>query len=366
LTDGPSSQSPVDGPAAAADGAGGPARAEAGAVGDDAPYGTGPDGLLVLDAAAVRALLPPELAMASQREAFLSFHGGVAQLPPRLVLPDSGSGYAFCYASRLGPAHGAVVKFGSFTPDNRARGLPAVSAVVVVQDPVDGRPAALVEGTSLTAVRTAAASAVAALALKPAGAVRLAVIGAGVQGRAHIHSLAAALELTDVRIFDPNRGLADVAEQEAGAAGLHARLASSSADAAADADVVVCCTTSSTPVLDAADVRPGALVISVGSVAEDRCEVPVELLGEASVVVDSLADSVAQCGPVVQARKQGLPGARHLLTLGSVLAGESQARSHPEQTVVFLTLGLGVQDAAAAAALLRSARTKPDLPRLVW
>ena len=138
---------------------------------------------LLLGAADVAEVFDLDTGLASQREAFGRLGRGEADQPARLVLPVArDDSLAFCYAARLAPDSGAVSKFGSVNPGNAAAGRPTVSATVLVLDPDDGRLVAVVEGTTLTALRTSAASALAATLLARPGAATAAVLGPGVQG----------------------------------------------------------------------------------------------------------------------------------------------------------------------------------------
>lgn len=314
-----------------------------------------------LDAAAVRRLLSPAAARASQREAFLALHRGTGTAPPRAVLPI-GDGYTFCYPARHAPDAGAVVKIGSFTPENPARGLPAVSATVLVLGPVDGRLRALLDGTELTTLRTAAASALAVETLAPdvvaggtAAPAVVAVLGSGVQGRAHVDAVLDVLPGAALRLWGRT-----VASVDAWAEGVrHAwpgstvMVAPTPAQAVAGADVVLCCTSAHEPLFALDDLAERALVVSVGSVAPDRREVPATLVDGARLVVDSPADCAATCGPVLDAVARGAldPGA--LTGLGAVLDG-SAPHDGPAGRTLHLSLGVGLQDAAAAWAVLRA------------
>lgn len=308
-----------------------------------------------LDAAAVRRLLTPAAARASQREAFLALHRGTGTAPPRAVMAI-GEGYTFCYPARHAPDAGAVVKVGSFTPENPARGLPAVSATVVVLDPGDGRLRALLDGTEVTTLRTAAASALAVEALAPhllAAPAAVAVLGSGVQGRAHVDAVLDVLPGAELRLWGRTAASVDAWAEQVRRAwpGTTVTVAGTPGQAVAGADVVLCCTSSHEPLLALDDLSGRALVVSVGSVAPDRREVPAALVDTARVVVDSPADCAATCGPVLDAVARGTldPGA--LTGLGAVLDG---AAPQPRQAgrTVYLSLGVGLQDAAAAWAVL--------------
>jgi ornithine cyclodeaminase/alanine dehydrogenase-like protein (mu-crystallin family) len=315
--------------------------------------------MLVLSAAEVERLFHLDLAIESQRAAFTALGRGEAVLPPRLLVPGTEDSVAFCYAARLSADGAAVSKFGSVNPANAARGLPTVSAVITVLDQADGHPVAVLDGTSVTTLRTSAASAVAASALARPSARTLAVLGSGVQARGHVLALARVLpDLAEVRIFSPaparREGLARALDSAAG--GYLVRAAASAEEAVRDADVVACCTTSASPVLDPAWLASGALVISVGSFEPGRCEVPAALVpAAAAVVVDDVAAAVSDAGPIVAAVASGAISAGDLVPLGAVVTGQMPGRRSDSDVIYYNSVGLGVQDTAAALAIVSGA-----------
>ncbi len=310
---------------------------------------------LTLDAEQVARLLTHDAARASQREAFLALHRGTGTSTPRAVLPIDG-GYSFSYAARHAPDAGAVVKLGSFVPDNPARGLPAVYATVLVLDPVDGRLRATIDGTALTTLRTAAASAVAVEALAPAGACSVAVLGSGVQGRAHVEAVREVMGITSLRLWSPTRSTVEGWAREVAAEmpGTEVTVAATPVEAVAGADVVLCATVALDPLFDLDDLDERALVVSVGSVAPDRHEVPAALVDTARVVVDSPEDARSTCGPVVAGIERGALDGDALTSLGAVLDGDALEQGDGGRTL-YLSLGIGLQDATAAWAVLDAA-----------
>ena len=320
--------------------------------------------VLVLSAADVTELLTPEAAIESQRRAFDHLGRGLAVLPPRLLAGGQEDSAAFCYTARLAAASPAVCKFGSVNPANAGRGLPTVAALITVLDGRTGQPVAIMDGTSVTTLRTSAASAVAAQVLAGPHAEALAVLGSGVQAEAHVLALARVLRLASVRIWSPDPGRREALAgrlSRAGAAGTGVTVAAASAPAAAvrDADVVVCCTTSHDPVLRTEWLSPGATVISIGSFAPGRCEVPPDLLARAgAIVVDEVAASAEQAGPIVAAIAAGALSPGQLVPLGKVVAGLAAGRPGPADIVYYNSVGIGVQDAAAAEAVIEAARAQ--------
>jgi ornithine cyclodeaminase len=324
--------------------------------------------LLVLSAADVARLFTPDRAISSQREAFTALGRGTAVLPPRLLVPGEGGAVAFCYAARLSADGAAVSKFGSVSPGNPAIGLPSVSALVTVLDARTGEPVAVMDGTTVTTLRTSAASAVAASVLARPGSRVLAVLGSGVQARAHVTALAQVLDLDDVRIWSPDRERREALARSLARAGpdggqaparFTVRATESALDAVAGADVVACCTASATPVLELGWLAAGSTVISIGSFAPDRSEVPAELALQAdAVVADDIETALSDAGPIIAAAAADPGFARRLISLGEVVAGLRPARQSGSGLVYYNSVGLGVQDAAAALAIVAAARAE--------
>jgi ornithine cyclodeaminase len=156
---------------------------------------------------------------------------------------------------------------------------------------------------------------------------------------------------------DPARGDA-LARSLDGEFDFEVTAAATSEEAVRDADVVVGCTTSVDPILESAWLKPGATVISIGSFAPNRCEVPQDLLTRARVVVVDDVDTAAEhAGPIVAGLASGLVAREALVPLGEVVAGLKPGRTSPSDIVYYNSVGIGVQDAAAAAALVDAART---------
>jgi ornithine cyclodeaminase len=296
-------------------------------------------------------LLELRAVIESQRRAFGALADGSGQLAPRLLLPNERDGsVAFCYASRLSHATGPVAKFGSVNPGNRNLGLPSVSAVVVVLDPVTGQPRAFLDGEAVTTARTSAASALAAKLLSRPGRVEVAVLGCGVQGRAHARALAATLPVSAIRMWSPSeasrRSATTTLEEELG---LPVRPSDDARGAVDGADVVVTATTSAEPVLEATWVLPGTTVLSVGSFAPDRREVGDDLVrAAATIVVDHPETAAQQAGPIVRALEHALIAPSDLVGLGDIVNGTAPGRYSDEDIVFYNSVGLGIQDAAAA------------------
>lgn len=313
--------------------------------------------ILLLRADDVFELFSLRAAIESQRQAFKAHGRGETQLQ-RALLDGPDDSTTFSYASRLSAGSGPVAKFGSVVPANELKGLPVVSAIVMALDGVDGRPAALIDGTAITSLRTSAASAVAAEALCISGSKDLAVVGTGVQGQAHVRAIVHQLDIRSVRIWGPLDLQSQLAATElTQSLGVPVTAVDSAERAVANAQVVVTCTTSASPVIKASWLIPGATVISVGSFAADRFEVGDDLLARSdAIVVDDIRIATEQAGPIVRGLDAGLINPTDLVSLGELVCGVRAGRRADTDIVYYNSVGLGIQDAAAAWTIINAAR----------
>lgn len=244
---------------------------------------------------------------------------------------------------------GATVKLVTVMPGNAAQGLPTIHALIVWVDAVTGRPVAILDGATITAMRTGAASGVGTRLLARADAETLAVIGAGVQAEWQIRAVLAARPIRRVAVYarDAERREA-FARRMADETGIVVDAAPDAEAAVREADVICCATTSSEPVFDASWVRPGAHVNGIGAYRLDMVELPPGLFGRAAVVaIDSHAASMAEAGDVVAAIAQGFVAEGDLVEIGAIERDWAASRD-PEAITIFKSVGLAIQDVAAA------------------
>jgi ornithine cyclodeaminase/alanine dehydrogenase-like protein (mu-crystallin family) len=224
----------------------------------------------------------------------------------------------------------------------------------MVMDPATGDCLALLDGEEITAARTPAATlaAVEALGLRPAV---VAILGAGVQGSGHARWFDTRFPGCEIRLWSPSPARARDAVEALRADGVRATAPQSRRATLEGAEVIVTATTSGVPVLDAGDVAAGVLIAGVGSFAPDRREIGSDLLGRArAVVVDDIATAARQSGPLVA--DGGKLTAGRTFSLGAVLAGaELPAPDADRDLTLFLSVGLGIQDAAIAVPLVELA-----------
>ncbi|WP_043671971.1 ornithine cyclodeaminase family protein [Streptomyces xylophagus] len=317
------------------------------------------DDVLFLSGDRIRHLLDADAAIASQRAAFTALGAGDADLPGKIMHPSRfDDSVVFAYVSRLSADTGAVAKFGSVNPANAKAGLPTVHAVISALDPRTGQLVAVMDGTAVTTLRTAAGSAVAVDALAVPDADRLAVLGSGTQALAHVRAIARVRDLKSVRLWSPNpQRRAHAAEALSAQLPFPVEAVDTAKEAVTGASVVAACTLSTTPVVHGAWLTPGCTVVSVGSFEPTRSEVDAEVLRRsAAVVVDDPETAAGHAGPVVTALRDGLLAPDDLIPLGAVLTGRRSARTGVDDIVYYNSVGLGIQDAAAAWAVIDAAQ----------
>lgn len=296
--------------------------------------GDGGRGMLFLDEAQVRAVLRMEELIPAVERALIAFSAGRVQQPARQMLQAGPHGGQFGVMAAAGEA-GLGAKLLGVYPSNAARGLPTHLALILLFRPETGEPLAVMDGRLITEMRTAAASALATRALAAANASVLAVLGTGVQARAHVEALRLVRDFREVRVWGRTPEHARRLAAEVGA------VAIASAEAAVrGADVVVTATASSEPVLRGAWLAPGAHVNAVGWRGPHGRELDDEAMRGAFVVADSREAVLREAGDVL------LSGAEVAAELGEVLAGTKRAPAG--RRTVFESVGIAVEDVAAA------------------
>lgn len=289
---------------------------------------------LYLDDAAVRRLLRPRDLLAGMRRVLMDLSAGRVIQPLRTVMEiPAEQGFLFIKPALIEGA--LATKLITLVPGNAARGLPTLLATIVLMDPATGQPLAVMDGTWITALRTAAVSAVAADALSSTGPKIVAMLGSGALARSHAIALRAVRPVTQIRIW--SRDPANVARCAADVGGV----ACASAEAAVrGADIVCTVTNASEPVLRGAWLKPGAFVAAVGAPRPNWRELDDAAMANA-LVVDSRESAEQESGDVI------LSGATVGAEIGEILAG-TRPRPAPGATVVFKSLGQAVEDAFAA------------------
>lgn len=310
-------------------------------------------GLPFLDADAIRAAVPIGDLLDVVEAAYRDVAAGRDRSPIRSHVPLDDGALLLMPGVRAGGA-GATVKLVTVMPANAAAGLPTVQALVTWIDAPTGTPRALLDGATVTAMRTGAASGVATRLLAREDATTLAVLGAGAQAEWQVRSVLAARPIERIVVYARTPETRHrFATRMTEACGVEAIAVDSAMDAVRGADVVCCATTSSAPVFDVEWLRPGAHVNGIGAFTLDMIELPPELFGIASpVAVDSRAAAMAEAGDLVAAIRRGLVSEEALVEIGSV-DRTWVARRDPEAITAFKSVGLAIQDVAAAELIVR-------------
>lgn len=315
--------------------------------------------ILFLSAEEVRQVLPMAEAIACMKEAFVALSRREVELPPRghIAVPQHQGNALFMPAYWPGPDQLGVKAITLFD-GNHARGLPRIQSVMLLFDGTTGSPTAVMDGTSLTAIRTGAASGAATDLLARRDAEVVAIFGAGVHGRTQLEAVCCVRWIEMAWVFDPRRDDAVAfAHEMTERLEIPVRVASSPAEALADADVVCTATTSRTPVFADRDLKPGVHINAIGSYLADVQEIPAETVLRSWIVVDHRESALAESGDLIVPLRQGLlPPDAVKMELGEVAAGEQPGRASDDQLTLFKSVGVGIQDLTAAHAALSRAK----------
>jgi ornithine cyclodeaminase/alanine dehydrogenase-like protein (mu-crystallin family) len=318
--------------------------------------------MLILTADEVRKALPMNEAIGAMKKAYASLSSGMAQVPlrTRLTLPDSEALSLFMPAFVRAPDGDALaIKIVSLFPSNPARGLAYIQAAVLAFDPETGQAIALLEGSSLTAIRTGAASGAAIDVLARPESSVAAIFGAGTQGRTQLEAACTARQIETAFIYDADPTKAKLfAEEMQEKVSVHEmRVASSSQEAVENADIICTATTSLKPIFEDIHVKSGAHISAVGSYTPEMQENPAATLQRARIFVDSRSACLEEAGDLIQPLRTGLFDESHIRgELGEVILGTVPGRQSADDITYFKSVGVAVQDAMAAQVALFNAR----------
>jgi len=317
----------------------------------------------ILTASDVRKALPMRETIEAMKNSYAAWSDGRADIPLRTSLaipPREGTSLFMPAYVREKDEDALAVKVVSVFPQNPKRGIPLIQAAVLLLDAETGAPAAFLEGSALTAIRTGAAAGAATDILARRESRVAAVIGAGVQGRTQLEAVCAVRSVERAYIYDADPARAETFVREmAGIRGIPRDLrAAASVDEALDeADILCTATTSSTPVYDAAALPDGLHINGIGSYTLDMIENPPELMTRAAVFVDARPAAIAEAGEIVAAIRAGFLENSEIAELGEVILGRVPGRVSDSQITFFKSVGIAAQDALAARLALKNAET---------
>jgi len=311
--------------------------------------------LRLLSGPDIAAALPLLEAIDAMRGAFAALSAGRAVVPQRSLLPTPEGFSLFMPAFVPGAALGG--KIVSVFPKNAARGKPVVTGLVVLLDPESGEPCALLDGTFLTAWRTGAATGLATDLLARKDARRGALLGCGAQGRTQVLAMDAVRRLETIRLHSRSpESVRKLCEEMQGS--LRARLVPAADGRAAveGADIVSIATNSASPVVLGEWLEAGAHVNGIGSFTVEMREVDSALVARSRVFVDSRQAALAEAGDLVVPLREGATREVDWTELGEVVLDPSRGRRTETEVTFFKSVGLAVQDMAAAERACASAK----------
>jgi alanine dehydrogenase len=315
--------------------------------------------MLVLSEKQVQSLIDiPEL-IAALEQAHIQYSTGKAVMPVRLVVPlPQIRGRITSMPGYLNADKALGMKVVTYFSDNPKQSLPAILGTVMLFSAETGKIIAVMDGSSITAIRTACASAMATRVLANAETPILGILGAGVQARAHIRALCRVRKIRKIKLYSPSGASAAAVkkdlETESGAA---IEIFRSAEQTVRDSDMIVTATTSNTPVLSREWLKPGAHINAVGSHRPDQREIDGPTVARAKVVVDSREAIMAECGDILLAIKEGSISESHIHgEIGDILAGIKPARSSTDEITLYKSVGIAIQDVATANLVYHRAR----------
>lgn len=314
--------------------------------------------MIILTADELRRALPITAAIDAVEQGFLALATGNVAQPLRVAVGGVGGTMLAMPAWVAGMGLG--LKVVTIFPGNEARGLATINGAVLLADEENGLPLALIEGRTLTAIRTGAASGVATRAMARPDSRVLAIFGAGAQAPWQVAAVCATRSIERVLVVNRSRergerlaallrGWGDPVPGDA--------QISTAEQALAQADVICCATSAVEPLFDDSAVRPGTHINAVGSFTPQMREIPSATVARARVVVDQREAAWAEAGDLMIARDEGAIDEEHIAAeLGELVAGIAPGRTGDDQITLFKSVGLGLQDVAAACAAYERAR----------
>jgi ornithine cyclodeaminase/alanine dehydrogenase-like protein (mu-crystallin family) len=318
--------------------------------------------MLILNAQDVRKALPMGECVEAMKQAYAALSSGAAEVPLRTRLAvKPHEGMSILMPAFVDDANGQslAIKLVSFFTKNPARGLPLIHAVVLVFNPETGALEAILEGGTVTAIRTGAGCGAATDLLANPDAKTVAIFGAGVQARTQLEAVCAVRQIETAWVYSPNaehvqKFIHDLAGH--GAIPKDLRAAASAQEAVHQADIISAASTSHTPVFDNADVKTGAHINAAGTHTAEGIEIPIETIARARITVDSRSATAVESGEIAMPLAQNLIKQSDIAEIGEVVLARAAGRSSAEQITFFKSVGVAVQDAVAGRLAVENAR----------
>ncbi|HLB55215.1 MAG TPA: ornithine cyclodeaminase family protein [Gemmatimonadales bacterium] len=312
----------------------------------------------ILNQAEVTTLLPMGECIEAMEAALRSLSAGSAQLPLRIVLRlAEGRGVFGVMPGELRSPPALGLKAIGVFPGNAGTALDSHQGLVLLFDPDTGVPLAVLDASSITAIRTAAVSAVATRAMARSDAGELALLGSGVQARTHLEAMALVRQLRRVRVWSPRaESVRAFTRWARDRLGISVKPAESPREAVSGADLICTVTASRAPVVQGDWLAEGVHINAVGSSSRSARELDTRAVVRGRLVVDRLESAINEAGDFLIPRAEGAITETHIVgELGDVLLGRIEGRTGPAEVTIFKSLGLAIEDLAAAELVLRKA-----------
>ncbi|HEU4787105.1 MAG TPA: ornithine cyclodeaminase family protein [Gemmatimonadaceae bacterium] len=305
----------------------------------------------------VRQLVKMPALIDAMERALVAYSRGRVRQPLRTVLAVGDRAFFGSMPAFIEDPPALGTKLLVFNPANAAQELPTHQAAIALLDHVTGELLALMDGRYITEARTAAVSAVATRSLARKDASALALIGSGVQAHSHLQAIAEVRELTSVRVWSPTPAhCRKFAIEHAHAVKAEVVVADTARDAVEPADIIVLATSATTPVVRSEWVQRGAHVCAVGASRPDMREMEGELVARSRLFVDARISALAEAGDIVIPLREGRIDPDHILgEIGEVVDGRVPGRLSDADVTIFKSVGMAVEDVAAAALAFRRA-----------
>ncbi|MFH1878017.1 MAG: alanine dehydrogenase [Candidatus Omnitrophota bacterium] len=313
---------------------------------------------LVISEETVKEIITVKEAIREVEKGFKYFGSGRVEMPPKIYLYLSKYNGDF----RAMPAYVAGmescgIKWVNVHPGNIKKGLPAVMAMIILNDPADGYPLCVMNGTYITALRTGASGAIAAKYLARKDSENLAFIGCGTQAKAQFSAIKEVFRIKGVKLWDKRaRAAAEFGKFIRRSGNFSVTIADTAASACADCDIIVTTTPSRSPLVKPEWLKKGVHINAVGADARGKQELSPEILKKARIVVDSW-EQASHSGEInVPLRKKQLFRKNIYADIGEIVTGGKTGRKNNDEVTVFDSTGLAVQDMAIAYFIYKKAK----------
>lgn len=314
--------------------------------------------MLFLSEKQVQSLIEIAELISTLENAHVQYSTGKAVMPVRLVVPlPQIQGRITSMPGFLNENKALGMKVVTYFQENPRRNLPAILGTILLFSAETGKLIAVMDGSYVTAIRTACASAMATKALANAETPVLGILGAGVQARAHIEALTQVKKIERIKIYSPSGASAAGMKKDLESAMTIAIEATASAeDAVRDVDLLVTGSTAKEPIVKSAWLKAGVHINAVGSHRPDHREIDGATVARAKVVVDSREAIMAECGDILLAIKEQAISENHVHgEIGEVIAGTKPGRMSASEVTLYKSVGIAIQDVATANLVYRKA-----------